>query len=265
MTGDRCGLPGWCLYVTEQWAICTRDSPFIHSNNNAAVEAQNYTGKSARAPVKTLVVRSPSMKMLLQHWPVQHSCSIWLQFVPSVKAFLKKNKRISLGFTKNRANSYSTSLRTLLRWDAGNNKPVGQHCTWREEPPQTGFTVYSQYAVYVNMSNTQATHVCLVTIEASVETAFNLPCQARVSPPSPASGVRTGQGARIHTKCEVLLKQWNTSVGTSRQEMIHLLFSCGSFQQTEDGRLRGLSASKPPCSSIETRLVCPYFTYVIIT
>lgn len=182
MTEDRCGLPGWCLYVTEQWAICMRDSPFIHSNNNAAVEAQNYTGKSARAPVRTLVVRSPSMKMLLQHWPVQHSCSIWLQFVPSVKAFLKKNKRISLGFTKNRANSYSTSLRTLLRWDAGNNKPVGQHCTWREEPPQTGFTVYSQYAVYVNMSNTQATHVCLVTIEASVETAFNLPCQARVSP-----------------------------------------------------------------------------------
>lgn len=115
MTGDRCGLPGWCLYVTEQWAICTRDSPFIHSNNNAAVEAQNYTERSARAPVKTLVVRS--MKMILQHWPVQHSCSIWLQFVPSVKAFLKKNKRISLGFTKNRANSYSTSLRTLLRWD----------------------------------------------------------------------------------------------------------------------------------------------------
>lgn len=59
------------------------------------------------------------------------------------------------------------------------------------------------------MSNRQATHVCLVTTEASVETAFNLndkylglPCQARVSP-HPLRRER----AQGRERGEVLLKQ----------------------------------------------------------
>lgn len=137
--------------------------------------------------MKTLVVRSPSMKMILQHWPVQHSCSIWLQFVPSVKAFLKKNKRISLGFTKNRANSYSTSL----RWDdqeiinlSDSIAPEGRNL----HKPVSLFT-HNMLSMSSLGKHVQQTSNTRLPCNYRSETAFNLndkylglPCQARVSP-----------------------------------------------------------------------------------